>query len=114
MDAGAERLGEGFLGGKTLGEVRRGFLVHRESLQFALAQDAPRKPLAKARERLLDARDLHHVRADAVDHRAACTISCFISRTASRMPTKTARDTMAWPICSSRTPGSAATGCTLK
>ncbi len=50
----------------------------------------------------------HHV------GRAASRISAFIWRTASRIPTKTARDTMAWPMCSSRTPGSAATGCTLK
>ena len=37
----------------------------------------------------------------------------IISRTASRMPTKTARLTMAWPMCSSRMPGSAATGSTF-
>jgi len=46
--------------------------------------------------------------------RAASRISRFISRTASRRPTKTARDTIAWPMWSSRTSGSAATGCTLK
>ena len=45
---------------------------------------------------------------------AASRISRFISRTASRIPTKTARLTMAWPICSSRIPGRRATGCTLK
>ena len=38
-------------------------------------------------------------------HAAASRISAFICRTASRMPTKTARETIAWPMCSSRTPG---------
>ena len=59
----------------------------------------------------------HHRAARRVRHRACAApsrISRFISRTASRMPTNTARDTIAWPMCSSRTPGSAATGCTLK
>ncbi len=45
---------------------------------------------------------------------AASRSSAFICRTASRKPTKTERETIAWPMCSSRTPGSAATGCTLK
>ena len=45
---------------------------------------------------------------------AASRIRAFMVETASRMPTNTARETMAWPMCSSRTPGSAATGCTLK
>src|SRR5690242_18995847 len=45
---------------------------------------------------------------------AACRISAYISRTDSRRPTNTLRDTIACPICSSRTPGSAATGWTLK
>ena len=43
----------------------------------------------------------------------APVISAFISRTASRMPTKTARLTIACPMCSSRMPGSAATGSTF-
>ena len=51
----------------------------------------------------------------ASDPRAAASRSSdFICRTASRNPVNTARDTIAWPMCSSRTPGSAATGCTLK
>ncbi len=45
---------------------------------------------------------------------AASRSSDFIWRTASRRPTKIERDTIAWPMWSSRMPGSAATGCTLK
>src|SRR5581483_11323520 len=94
-----------------------------EARQLRRTEDALRKALAVARQRRLDARDLHHVRADAENHRAApwpavseaaLAIRLFISRTASRMPTNSARLTMAWPMCSSRTPASAAIGCTLK
>src|SRR5688572_8518314 len=113
-DAGAQGLGEGLLGGEALGQVGGGLAVAVEALQLGLAQDAAREALAEALQRLLDAPDLDHVVADAVDQPDASTIRRFISRTASRMPTNTARLTMAWPICSSRTPGSAATGLTLK
>lgn len=40
-------------------------------------------------------------------------IACFISATAERRPTKTARETIACPMWSSRTPGSTATAPTL-
>ena len=46
-------------------------------------------------------------------HRAAWRINAFISRTASRNPTNTLRDTIACPICNSRTPVRPATGWTL-
>src|SRR5436190_7288407 len=114
LDAGAERLGEGLLGGEALGEVVRRQPVLLEAGELRRTQDAPREALAVALERRLDARDVHHIRADPKDHRAARSIKLFISRTASRMPTTTARLTMAWPMCSSRTPFSAAIGCTLK
>ncbi len=52
--------------------------------------------------------------AGPIDHPAASRSSAFIWRTASLNPTNTARDTIACPMWSSRTPGSAATGCTLK
>src|SRR5882672_11733670 len=85
-DAGAERLGEGFLGGEALGEVGGGLAVAAEALQLGLAQDAPREALAEALERALDAADLDDIVAHAVDHRAASVMRRFISRTASRMP----------------------------
>src|SRR5688572_27593262 len=113
-DAGAERLGEGLLGGEALGEVGGRLAVGAEAPQLGLAQDALGEAIAEALERLLDAADLDHVVADAVDQPAASVISRFISRTALRRPTNSARLTMAWPMCSSRTPGSAATGLTLK
>src|SRR3989440_11262054 len=114
FDTRAERLGERLFGGEALGEVVGRQAVLLEPLELARAENPPGKALAVALERRLNAADFHHVGADAVDHRAARTISCFISRTASRMPTNTARLTMACPMCSSRTPVSAATGWTLK
>src|SRR5262245_7471923 len=118
VDSGAERLGERFLGREALGEERRRQPMLAKARELGLAQDASREALAEARQRTLDARDLHQVLADAVDHLraafAASTISRFISRTASRMPTKIERLTIEWPMCSSRTPGSRATGSTLK
>src|SRR5205823_5897696 len=114
---------EGFLGSEAFGEVIRLLPVILEALQLGRAENAFRKSLPESLERLFDARHLDDVGAHTVDHRAsreepadeaASVISRFISRTASRMPTNTARLTMAWPMCSSRTPGSAATGWTLK
>ena len=55
-------------------------------LRSQSTRTAKRSPQRRAPS---DALDLHHVGADAVDHRrAACTIRVFISRTASRIPTK--------------------------
>jgi len=98
LDAGAERLGEGFFRREALRQVVRRQPVALEALELRLTQNAQREALAVALERRLDARDLHHVGADAEDQRAACTIRAFIWRTASRMPTNTARLTMAWPM----------------
>src|SRR5687768_496189 len=114
LDAGAQRLGESLLGGEALRQVVRRLAVGLEPLELRGRQDALGEAFSPALQRLADAFDFHHVRTHPEDHRAARTISAFISRTASRMPMNTARDTMAWPMCSSRTPGSAATGCTLK
>src|SRR6185436_20641949 len=114
VDPRAERLGEGLLGGKALCEVGNGLPVGAEALEFGLAENAPREALAEPLQCLVDPLDFDQIGADAVNHRAASVIRRFISRTASRMPTNTARDTMACPMCSSRTPGRRATGSTLK
>src|SRR3954463_6706025 len=114
MDAGAERLGEGFLGGEALGEVVRRQAMAMEAPELGLAQDPAREALAEALERAADALDLHHVGTDPVDHREDCTIRAFISRTASPMPTTTARKTRAWPLCGPPPPANRATGSTLK
>ncbi len=124
VDAGADRLGEGLLGGEALGEVAG--LVARALVALALGgrEDATHEALAVALEHAGHALHGTDIGADAHDHEgrfaggAACArrdpvISAFISRTASRMPTKTARLTMAWPMCSSRTPASAAMGSTF-
>ena len=71
-----------------------------------------------ARQGVAEARHLHDVGANSVDHAlrprsAASRIRRFISLTASRRPVKTERLTMEWPMCSSRMPGSRAIGWTL-
>src|SRR5258706_1307445 len=114
VDAGAERLGERFLGREALGEVVGSLLVHRESLQFGRTEDSLRQSITESGQRLLHSPHFDDIGPHAVDHRAASTIRRFISRTASRMPTNSDRLTMAWPMCGSRTPGRRATGWTLK
>src|SRR5262245_28227920 len=117
-DSGAHRLGERLLGGEPLGEVGGWLPVAGEAGELTRHEDLVREAIAPAFERLLDAGDLHQIGADAENHPlpriAPPTISVFISRTASRMPMKTARLTIACPMCSSRTPASCATGSTLK
>lgn len=44
----------------------------------------------------------------------AASIRAFISRTAASRPTKTARQTIAWPMFSSAIPGMRATSATLR
>src|SRR5262245_380238 len=112
-DAGAERFHERFLRGKALGEVVGAQAVRLEARELAFDQHLLGETIAPTLERLGDAADLDHVGPDAVDHRTDCVISCFISRTASRMPTNTARLTIAWPMCSSRSPFRRATGSTF-
>src|SRR5262245_23722693 len=120
-DAGSHRFRESLLRGEALRQVRSGFAMSGESLVLACDEDSVRKAVAVARERRRHARDLDEIGADPDDHRrprtaarvAASTMSNFISRTASRMPTKTARLTMACPMWSSRTAASWATGSTL-
>src|SRR5690606_30809613 len=87
--------------------------------KFVGAEHAARETLAPARDQGFDAREPDEVGADSDDHGeavcvAASRIRRFISRTASRRPTNRARDTMAWPIWSSRSPARRATGWTLK
>src|SRR5258705_4329178 len=113
-DSGAERFGERFLGGEALGEIVRTQTVRGKAFHLGIDQDLAGETIAPAHERLLDAADLDDVGSEAEDHLAASTIKRFISRTASRIPTNSARLTMAWPMCSSRRPGRRATGCTLK
>src|SRR5690349_11969397 len=104
LDPCAKSLRECLLGGEALGEIVRRQAMALEALELRRTEDAQREALAVPLERGLDALDLDHVGADAENHFAACTIKRFISRTASRMTTKTARLTIAWPMCSSRTP----------
>ena len=88
--------------------------------QLVRTEDAARETVTIAPEQRFDPLEQDDIGADAVDHpvqrlrAAASRISRFISATASRNPTNSARDTMAWPMWSSRMPGSAATGWTLK
>src|SRR4051812_25743320 len=112
MDARADRLRERLLRGPALGEVPRLVLGPVEARALLRGEDAVDEPLAVALEHLANAIDRHDVGSDPDDHRAP-VMSAFISRTASRSPTNTARLTIAWPMCSSRMPGSAATGSTL-
>jgi hypothetical protein len=107
-----------FLGGKALGEKARR-IAHAGKLGALLRrQDAAQRTLAMALVQAAEAGDGDDVGADTDDHRSdrACASRSrrFISRTASRRPTKTARLMIAWPMCSSRMPQSCATGCTLK
>src|SRR5690606_30121047 len=125
--ADAERLGEGLLAGESLREVARGIGLAMSRLvataaelgKFLRPEDPPGEAIAPSAEERLDPVEPDQVRSDPDDHgpaalAAASRISRFISRTASRRPTKIARDTIAWPMWSSRTPASAATGWTLK
>src|SRR6202008_3888320 len=61
VDARAQRLGEGLLGGKALREVGDRLLVRAEALELGLAEDAPGKTLAEAVQHLLDASYLYEV-----------------------------------------------------
>src|SRR3954453_19540784 len=67
---GAERLGGGFLGGKTAGVAGklRG-PPGRPAAAPGRGEDAVEKAVAKALDRLLDAADVDQIAADAEDHR---------------------------------------------
>ncbi len=58
VDAGAERLGEGLLGGEALGEVAGGQAVPLEAPELRLAEDALGEALAEALERVKTLRGL--------------------------------------------------------
>src|SRR6266849_3711928 len=115
MNAGADRLGERLLRGETLRQVPGLVLRALEAASLLGREDPLHEALSEALEASLDALHGTHVSADSHDHLGplAVIIRYFISRTASRMPTKTARLTIACPMCSSRTPASAAIGSTF-
>src|SRR5690606_24051264 len=99
--AGGHRLGKGLLGREALGQVSRGFDVRMEAAQLEVGQDALGETHAVTRKRCLDARNFHQIHTGTDDHVQlrrcvvlASTMSAFISRTASRMPTYTARLTI--------------------
>src|SRR5690606_137831 len=125
--ADTERLRESLLAGEAFGEIAGRIRLAMALLaapapeleKFVGAEHAARETLAPARDQGFDAREPDEVGADSDDHGeavcvAASRIRRFISRTASRRPTNRARDTMAWPIWSSRSPARRATGWTLK
>ena len=94
-------------------ELSRRFVVAREKDHAADQRMGDAPPIFGVE---IQPGDIEHHRSARRRHpfwTAASRINAFICRTASRKPTKTARLTIAWPMCSSRTPGSAATGWTL-
>ena len=100
-----DRLRKRLLCGESLSEIRRGLAVCGEPCELARHEDLARETVSPTPERLLDAYDLDEIGADADDQpcapiaarMAALTMRVFISRTASRMPTNTARLTMRVP-----------------
>ena len=67
-DAGAERLGNGFLGRKPRREERRGIFVRQAVGDFVRQQNPVHEPLAKFFVRRCDARDFDDVNARAQNH----------------------------------------------
>src|SRR5260221_3838359 len=105
-------------------ELGAGFEIAREQDRAAGERMQQPHPVSRTERRSLQPQYHGPARERSAGHdctgfvawptAAASRNSAFIWRTASRNPTNTARDTIAWPMCSSRTPASAATGCTLK
>ena len=84
LEAGADRLGEGFLGGEALGQrARRGERAPRRLGPLDVGEHPVEEAIAEAVERILDPLDVAQVGADADDHRAA-SISSRIRRTLAR------------------------------
>src|SRR5271165_2040454 len=111
LEARAERLGAGLLGGEPLG-VRGGASgagVGAAPLDFGEA--ALDEPLPVTLERLLDAANVAKVAADSDDHRSAAavvrpsSIAARIRFTVSARPTKIASPTRKWPMLSSTISG---------
>ena len=78
-DAGAKRLGKGFLGGKPLGNKAGGGKCRRQRVafhHFRLRQDAVEKAFTVFVDRRGDATDIHDVGADAVNH-CASNMACL-------------------------------------
>ena len=73
-DAGAEGLGGGLFGGEAGGEALGGSLLFLLAVgDLGRRVDAAEEGVAEAGERVLDARDLDHVGAEAEDHVCECT-----------------------------------------
>ena len=104
----------GKVGHSPIGRAHAAAELGRKPLPLGGPKDALCKPHAPAIQHGPHALNEDQIGADPNNHRAASRIRRFISRTASRMPTKTARETIECPMWSSRTPSSAATGWTLK
>src|SRR5688572_7023966 len=112
-EAGAHRLDDRLLGGKTHRDEARGPAgVYKLRLLLGHEQ-ALHEVLAETLERALDPVRFEHVDPDAENHGRAAIIRAFMVCTASVRPTNTARDTMACPILSSTISAIAATGWTL-
>ena len=112
--AGAHGLDDRLLGGEAHGEEALRPRGARQLRLLVRQQQPVDEVLAETRQRALDARQLQHVDADAVDHPRARCICARISRTAAARPSNTAWAMMAWPMLSSMISGIAATGPTLR
>ena len=113
VKAGAQRLGAGFLGGKTLGV---GCGAARAPFRFGALDvrvKAGDETLAMLFECFLDAADIAEVASETKDHERASSMRVRIFWIDSAKPAKIASPTRKWPILSSRTCGMAATALTL-
>src|SRR5205814_1390658 len=111
--AGPHGLDDGLLGGESHGEEALAALRASEPRVRIGHEQMLDEARAEALEGAPDAPALQHIDADAEDHARAAAISAFISRTAAGRPTNRACAIRAWPMLSSTSSRSAATGCTL-
>ena len=78
--------------------------VHaRIGLFGAVEQEPPPLPIGEMHQNRDAVRDTGVINGGGT-HRAISLINVFISRTASRIPMRSDRETIEWPMCSSRTP----------
>jgi len=114
LESAAEGLAECLLRGKALGQKRGRLTRSRKSLQFPLREYPLGRPLTVTFQETPDARDVHDIRTDSVDHVGLDAIMIsFIRRTALCQPLNIASATMAWPMFSSLIAAIAATPCTF-
>jgi len=64
-DAGAECFGDGFLRGKTRGQMARGKFHRHRILDFSLSKNAIKKSIAKPIDGMLNARAFNKIDTDA-------------------------------------------------